>query len=341
MMPIALPPNVDPHFYRGGSRLAELRGFRSETEFGPEDWLASTVHRAGTPAIGRSRLADGRLFADVVAADPAGWLGDAAGGPNGPSDTGILVKLLDADQRLPVHVHPDRRFAAGHLHSCYGKTEAWYVLAADGENAAVWLGFAEAVDPHELAAATDAQDSQWMLCRMNRIDISPGDGILVPAGTAHAIGGGVFVVEVQEPTDMSIVLEWSITNSTREQSHLDIGFDLARTAISHQALTAEAIASLVSPAAPPGRSPTPIRILPAVADAFFDMSLLAPPSDTTCAALTGFSVAVILDGAGAMVGAAGEVSVSRGQALAVPAAFGPWSVTGDVRIVQCRPGPAP
>lgn len=133
MRPLLLPHNIIDHYYRGGAKLAALRGAEFSSPRRPEEWLAATVHRAGEPEVGLSRTAEGGLFADLVAADRAGWTGAQSGGPGaGPADTGILVKLLDAAQRLPVHVHPDRGFAGLQLHSCYGKTEAWYVLEVEG-----------------------------------------------------------------------------------------------------------------------------------------------------------------------------------------------------------------
>ena len=235
MRPLLLPPNVIDHFYLGGRLLAALRGVELPSSRRPEEWLAATVHRADDPTVGSSRLTDGRLFADVVAADREGWTGSAAGAPGaGAADTGLLVKLLDAGQRLPVHVHPTREFARAHLHSCYGKSEAWYVLAVEGDDPAVWVGWRDDVEPAELAAGIDAQDSAWMLDRLNKITVRPGDGILVPAGEPHATGAGVFVVEVQEPTDFSILLEWSVTTATRDESHLDLGFDLALRAVDHR-----------------------------------------------------------------------------------------------------------
>lgn len=67
------------------------------------------------------------------------------------ADPGVLVKLLDAGQRLPLHVHPDRRFATAHLASPYGKTEAWVILS-DRPDAYVHLGFARDVSADELTA---------------------------------------------------------------------------------------------------------------------------------------------------------------------------------------------
>ena len=65
MRPVVLPPNVIDHFYLGGERLAALRGVPLPSPRRPEEWLAATVHRAGEPDVGRSRIADGSLFADA------------------------------------------------------------------------------------------------------------------------------------------------------------------------------------------------------------------------------------------------------------------------------------
>jgi mannose-6-phosphate isomerase len=155
MRPLTMPPNVIQHFYRGGRRIAELRGFRQPTPRSPEEWLAATTHRAGEPGVGLSRTENGDLLRDLIAADPVGWLGSDA---RTTGDNGILVKLLDPAQRLPVHVHPDRSFALSHLNCPYGKTEAWFVLATSGDRPSVWLGWSADVDPVELGERVDAQD---------------------------------------------------------------------------------------------------------------------------------------------------------------------------------------
>ncbi len=336
MRPIVMPPNIIDHFYLGGERIAELRGVGMPSPRRPEEWLAATTFRAGEPGVGPSRTESGELLRDLVAANPVGWLGSDSG-PSG--DNGILVKLLDPAQRLPVHVHPDRAFATSHLNCPYGKTEAWYVLATSGESPSVWLGFREEVDPEELSRRVDAQDSDWMLSRMNRIDVRPGDGILVPAGTAHAIGEGVFVTEVQEPTDFSILLEWSITTATRDESHLGLGMPLALSATNHHAFLAADLAALIVHTEPDATSAAPQRLLPAAADPFFRLDLLAPATGTAPGVPAGFAVGVVFVGSGEIRSAAGDVvPVRRGQVLAIPADFGDWSVNGDLQFIACRPG---
>jgi mannose-6-phosphate isomerase len=296
------------------------------------------VGRFGDDSTGLAVTGDGRLLRDLVSADPDQWLGVAVSDTPraGAGDTGLLLKLLDAGQRLPVHVHPDRGFAARHLGCPYGKTEAWYVLDAEPD-AAVHLGWTEDVDPDELAERRDAQDSAWMLSRMHRLPVRAGDGLLVPAGQVHAVGEGVFLAEAQEPTDFSIVLEWSVTSSGREDSHLGIGFDTAMRAVSHRALDTARLASLRRYTAP-GATGTDLQpCLPEAADPFFRLEVLAPGSETSSPVRSGFAAVTVLDGEGALLGDGGEVDVRRGDLLAVPAAFGGWRARG-VRLVVARPG---
>jgi mannose-6-phosphate isomerase len=338
-LPVRMAPNTFEHVYAGGARIADLRGLDLGSDHRPEEWLASTVTRYGEQRTGLAHTEDGTLLRDLVARDPRHWLGPdpARMRRGGDADTGVLVKLLDASQRLPVHVHPDRDFAQRHLDCPYGKTEAWYVLAAD-EGAAVYLGWADDVLPEELAERRDAQDSDWMLEHLHRIPARRGDGFLVPAGTAHAIDEGVFVVEVQEPTDLSILLEWSVTTSSRDDSHLDLGFDTAMQAVTHRALSIAGLEGLRWHVAANAESPGPMRCLPEEADPFFRLDVLAPPEGETCAVPEGYGVAVVLDGSGSLVSEAGELEVSRGDVLAVPAAFGDWHVRDGLRVVLARPG---
>jgi mannose-6-phosphate isomerase len=333
MKPVQLAPNLIDHFYRGGARIAALRGLAAAGERQPEEWIAATVSRFGEGDTGLARTVDGELLRDLVAADPAGWLGTTAGRFSA-GDSGMLLKLLDAGQRLPVHVHPDREFARSHLGCPYGKTEAWVVLAAD-PGAAVHLGWREDVDAAELAARRDAQDGDWMLERMHRIEVSRGDGILVPAGTVHAIGAGVFVLEAQEPTDFSILLEWSVTTETRDGSHLGLGFDVAMGAVSHARLDPARLSGLTSRVDLDG--PGPAACLVEAARPFFRVDLRGAGATVPA----GFAALLVLSGEGALRSPAGTVPVAGGQTYAVPAAFGDWAPTGTARVLVARPGEQP
>lgn len=333
--PLLLIPNPVQHFYRGGDRIAALRGIVPETDHQPEEWLGATVTRFGDPVTGLAVTPDG-VLRDIVSADPEQWFG---GRGHDAGDSGLLVKLLDARQRLPVHVHPTRDFSASHLDCPYGKTEAWVVLDAV-PGSAVYVGWKEAVDPAELERRRDAQDSEWMLAHLNRIPVTPGMGVLCPAGTAHAIGEGVFVAEVQEPTDFSILLEWSVTTSTREESHLELGFDTAMQAVSVEATTPEQLARYTSRAGLEPMPHEPQSLLPAVADDYFRVLRAAAGGER--AFPQSFAVVLATAGTGQLVpgpGSAAEpVALERGQAFAVPHSFGAWRIDGDLEVLVCLPG---
>ncbi|MDO9380499.1 MAG: class I mannose-6-phosphate isomerase [Nocardioidaceae bacterium] len=338
MKPVRLAPNLVDHFYAGGAKIAALRGIETTSPRQPEEWIAATVPRVGEAPRGLAGTVDGDLLRDLVAADPEAWVGpDAEGARVDAADTGLLVKLLDAGQRLPVHVHPDRAFAASHLDCPYGKTEAWFVLDST-EDGAVYLGWKVDVDPDELVRRREAQDGAWMIERMHRIEVGPGDGILVPAGTVHAIGQGVFVTEVQEPTDFSILLEWSVTTSGREDSHLGLGFDAVMPSVTHTALSEDDLAALRVRTDLTARFAHLASTLPAIADPFFRLDVVAPVGDAPCVVPAGFAAVVVLDGEGSIEAGGWSDALGRGDVLAVPAALGDWSVTGDVRALVARPG---
>jgi len=326
--PQLLPPNVIEHWYSGGPALAAWRHLPPVGERSPEEWVGATVGRFGDPDRGPSRLADGTLLRDAVVADPVGWLGrDDAD----PGDTGVLVKFIDAGQRLPVHVHPTRDFACRYLDCAYGKTEAWYVLDA-ADDAAVWVGWRDDVDPARVQALVDAQDSAALLELMHRITVRPGDGILVPGGTPHAIGAGILVIEAQEPTDQSILLERTNTTALDSEIFLGLDRDVALSAVDHAALRDPQ--TLIRNAGGAGL----VAVLPDEAAPFFQMQMLSGGPDGP-AVPAGFAVAVVLAGAGAVTGThSAALDVTAGQTLVIPAAAGDWHVDGDARLLVCRPG---
>lgn len=335
--PVALAPNLIDHFYRGGDRIARLRGVQNTSDRQPEEWLAATVARVGEGTTGLARTEHGGFLRDLVSADQGTWIGPDYAAARDQADTGILFKLLDARQRLPVHVHPDRTFASSHLDCPYGKTEAWFVLETE-PGCAVHLGWNTDLDPAELARRRDAQDSEWMLAHMNRIEVAPGMGILVPAGTAHAIDGGIFVAEVQEPSDFSILLEWSVTTSTREESHLGIGFDAVMPAVSTAKLPRDVLDTLIVKSDLTARHAQSVSVLPAAADPFFTLRHGAPLKDGSNSVNAGFAVVVVLSGSGTFSGSAAIIPVHSGQVFAVPHAFGDWRVEGDASVLVGGPG---
>jgi mannose-6-phosphate isomerase len=328
MQPIALGPNLPDTFYRGAGRIARFRGTDLPGEPRPEDWIGSTTSRFGGGLSGQTRLADGSLLADAIAADPVGWLGREHVARYG-ADPALLVKLLDAGQRLPLHVHPDRGYATEHLASPFGKTEAWIVLEADPD-AVVYLGFSRDVEAAELAGWVRDQDVEAMLGVTNRVPVAAGDSVLCPAGTPHAIGAGILLVELQEPTDWSILLEWRGFPLGPDDATLGLPLDEALACVGRGALGAERLAGLRG--RPLDRAIGPV--LPEEADPFF----VAERIRSGARLPAGYSLVIVTGGSGAIAPEKGApVPVGRGSTVLIPHAAGRCELAGDFTAIRCSP----
>ena len=321
MKPFSLAPNVLRHFYAGGERIAALRGTEPAGHT-PEEWLGA-ANTTFDGSRGLSSLPDGTLVRDALEADPEAFLGPEHAARFG-SDPALLVKLLDAGQRLPVHFHPDRSFAERHLGLAHGKTEAWLIVEAD-PGAAVWVGFTRGVELAEVRGWMDAQDSEAMLGSMRKLPVAAGDAIFVPAGAPHAIGAGILMVEVQEPTDLSVLLEWNGFELTEGDGHLELGWDTALQALDRSAWSESRVEALRGPGT--GRS-----LLPPEADGWSRAERVRGGDDLEA----GFSIIVGLAGDGGL----GGEPFGRGTVLLVPHGAGDLTLEGDVEAIRCRP-PAP
>jgi mannose-6-phosphate isomerase len=316
--PQILPPNVLRHFYRGGPRIAALRGLELESDHMPEEWIGAVSTMFGQTERGLSRFQDGTFVRDAIAADAEAYLGADHAARYGP-DAALLVKLLDAGQRLPAHFHPGGAFAREALDSRYGKTEAWLIVEAD-PGAAVWVGFNRDVQLDEVREWMRTQDAAAMLAAMHKLPVSPGDAIFVPAGTSHAIGDGILLVELQEPTDFSVLLEWDGFELSPDDGHLGLGWD-------------RALAALDRAQAEP---PQPGTQLPETADPYFRAERVRGGD----ALDPGFSILVVLQGQGVLATDDDDTPLARGTAVLIPHAAGAGELRGDVEALRCRP-PAP
>jgi len=337
--PIVLGPNQVHRFYRGGPAIAEFRGTRSGDDHAPEDWVASATSVFGSEGTGLSTLPDGRTAAEAFAADPEAFFGPRHAERFG-ADPGLLVKLLEAGQRLPVHCHPDREFARRHLGCPYGKTEAWVIVEVRSREpqGEVFLGFRDEVDPAELAGWVTGQDTTAMLGAMHRIPVAVGDAVLVPAGLPHAVGEGVFLIELQEPTDLSVLLEWEgFDIDGARDGHLGLGFDVALRCVDRSGWGKERLDRLRTPREG-GRDARPgvDVLLPSEADPFFRAERIRPRDASPLPA--SFSVLVMMGGRGRLeFGTAGSLEVARGDTVLVPFAAGDCRLVGSLEAVRCMP----
>lgn len=136
----------------------------------------------------------GSAFSKVVAEHAAEVLG---GIPEGEApEFPLLIKLLFPEEKLSVQVHPDDAHARS-MGQPRGKTECWYVLEAES-GAAVGLGMRPGSTPEQVRAAIAHGKMEDL---MEWVPVSVGDMVFVDAGTVHAIGPGLVLLETQQTSD--------------------------------------------------------------------------------------------------------------------------------------------
>ena len=170
----------------GGEKLKKYYG--KETDASPlaETWELS-LHKDG-----QSTLLDGTPLS--VAATEADFGVNCQGFPFFP----VLVKLIDANAKLSVQVHPEDEYALANENSL-GKTEMWYIADAD-EGAGIYLGFKEDIDRDPFERAIKDKT----LCDyLQFIPVKAGECYFIPAGTIHAICEGCLICEIQQNSNIT------------------------------------------------------------------------------------------------------------------------------------------
>lgn len=352
-MPVLLPANQPPsRFYLGGPQIRAFRGTEPVSSdngpsFEPEDWVGSTTSCSGSQSLGLTRLpgeegSHGPLLVDALRADPDYWLGPDHVRAFGV-DTKLLVKLLDAGQRLPVHAHPHDDWVKAHLKDgqIHGKAEAWYILTS-GE---VFLGLQEDASVDTLKELTLSQDP-GLLGRLHRLEVHPGDAIYVPPGLLHAVGEGVLLVEVQEPADLSILLEWTgFDLDGLKDGHLGVGWDTALTAVDGKGRSRTEIEQLVvtkdmraeKRAAGDRRS-----VFADASEEYFRMEEVHLSEDGKRELAPGFSLLVVLDGTSELwtIGKGGQtstMSLTKGHTVLLAYGDGAATLEGSGHVLVARP----
>jgi mannose-6-phosphate isomerase len=226
--PLVLTPRLDAKPW-GGRRL-EAFGFALP----PGEAIGEAVVTAPDAVV-----AGGRQLSEIVAERPRDALGArglaATGGrPFFP----LLVKLIDAGENLSIQVHPDDEAAAREGNGgSLGKTEAWWVLDAR-PGGTLYLGLRPGATLADLAAASRAETGAAEL--MRRVVARPNTLVFLPAGTVHALGAGVLVYEIQQPSAITYRLDdWGRRDAAGRprEMHVEQGLAVADASSRPEPLT--------------------------------------------------------------------------------------------------------
>lgn len=204
--------------YQGGKQLDLIEGKEDPQDSNfPEDWIGSTVAARN---IGREAISEGLAmvtndlgqtipFRDLLNQDLPYYLG---GNDNiaRTLDDIPLVKYLDSATRLHFQAHPTRAFAQERLGSPRGKTEAYVILEIrEGvSDPYIYAGFQRSPSREVLKGWIENQDIASIEQCFDRIPVKPGDVFLLPGGRPHALGEGILMLEIMEPSDLAVRFEF-------------------------------------------------------------------------------------------------------------------------------------
>lgn len=186
--PFLLKPAICKHIW-GGTRLIEEYHKKTPNKTLSETWEVSI--NPEYPSIIDNGIYKGIPLRELIEEYPE-ILGKHL------SEFSLLIKLIDAKSKLSVQVHPDDKYARI-KEGQKGKTEAWYILDTD-EDAYIYLGFAKETTKEEFEQAIINGTVEKLL---NKIPVRVGQSFIVPAGTVHAIGEGVTLLEIQENSSLT------------------------------------------------------------------------------------------------------------------------------------------
>lgn len=177
--PLKLKPVLKDYIW-GGRRLIDEFGFESSSKIAAEAWMLS-LHKDGTNIVlngaykGFTLDKVLNLFGEILDNFP------------------LLIKLIDAKDKLSVQVHPDDEFALKNEGE-QGKTEMWYVVDCE-EGAQLVFGFNKDTERQEFKEKIQNNTLDSIL---NYVMVKKGDVFFIKAGTLHAIGGGILIAEIQQ-----------------------------------------------------------------------------------------------------------------------------------------------
>lgn len=202
--------------FGGPSGVLRVRPRLDEKPWGGDRLAAFGFALPGGGPLGEALLSHGdalvevggatMTLAEAVAANPDAYLGpEGARATAGAVLLPVLAKVIDGRDDLSVQVHPDDALAREQGEAT-GKTEAWHVLAAE-PGAVLYLGLADGVTLDDFFVA--ARRGEPVATMLRSVPAEPGSSVVLPAGVVHALGRGVVLYEIQQPSNTTYRLwDW-------------------------------------------------------------------------------------------------------------------------------------
>lgn len=339
---------------KGGREIDKFRGVSPALDYdeGSEAWIGSVTPVGeppkDNPHYGCSEvlLPDSRrmYLYEAINLAPNEILGEKHIKQNG-TGLGMLIKYLDAQEQYELQCHPTRDWAKKMWDSDYGKEECWHVLGTRDdteEPAYLLLGFKEGVTRELWEKYFYAEDLKSLESLCHKIPIQAGETYFVGGGCPHALGEGCFVLEIQEPSD--------ITLDTRTYHVLP---DAAKSEMSEELYHERLLGAYIYDGTDEEENLRRWRIprkciregqwgnecigIGPDQTKYFSFTKLTVHGETQMLR-TGFpQIAIVISGEGVLYWDGGEMPISKAKELFFPVDIPGFSIRGNVKLILCNP----
>lgn len=302
----------------GGTRLRTEYGQHSDADRVAESWMLSS-HPDGPSTIENGEFAGMTLPEYFTKAGRGGFGTDCARFPDFP----VLIKLIDAKERLSIQVHPDDAYARAHGEP-FGKTEMWYVVDCE-PGASLYYGFDHEIPKEEFKRRIEGNTLEEVL---NRAPVHKGDVFFITAGTLHAIGAGILIAEIQQSSNLTYrIYDYGRLGKDGKPRQLHIA----------QALD---VTRLAPPAHPSGAQgarealPGGTRRLLASCDIFTVYEMEVRDMVFRADEKSFHSILCLAGEAALRRNGRSVLDFRKGDSVFLPAGYGEYEVSGDCHILQ-------
>jgi len=228
LYPIKFSPILKEKIW-GGEKLKKLLNKNSLSNKTGESWELSGVE--GDVSVVCNGALKGMSLQKLIENYKVALVGSAIYKKFGNTFP-LLFKFIDANDDLSIQLHPNDELAQKR-HNSFGKTEMWYVVAADAQSK-LYIGFDKEYTKDQYLSKFNNGE---ILEMVNALEVENGDVFFIETGTVHAIGKGVLIAEIQQTSDLTYrIFDWNRTddNGVSRELHTDLAleaFDFSKTQI--------------------------------------------------------------------------------------------------------------
>ena len=233
----------------------------------------------------------------------------------------LLVKFLDANQDLSVQVHPDDAYAKEHENGSLGKTEMWYVIDAK-PGAKLVYGLKSGTTREGFRTAIENGTLEEVL---QYVPVKKGDTFFIPAGTLHAICGGLLIAEIQQSSNTT----YRVYDYNRRDKDGNLRPLHGEKAVEVTNLHTAAQSGAVPPVIKDGNMVTVLASCP-----YFETVKYEVGSCARMAARDAFELLVFTEGGGSVAYDGGEEPFRSGDSFFIPAALGDYTIHGACDVLR-------